>query len=76
MKNKKIFGFLKIIIYILYFISMMLIGEYAAQLWIELDFGDFFFRLLIVMLGVYLVNFISLVWHEIGHLVFGIKAKL
>ena len=76
MKNKKIFEFLKIVINILYSVAMMILGGYVAEKWLELEFFDFFLRLSIVMLGIYLVSFISIIWHELGHLMFGIKAKL
>ena len=76
MKNKKIYDFLKLIINVLYLASMMMIGAYVANKWIELEFMDFCIRILMVMVGIYLVNFISIIWHEFGHFVFGIKAKL
>lgn len=76
MKNKKIFNFLKVVINIVYFVSMMMLGIYMAEKWIELEFIDFFSKLLIMTLGIYVVYFISIIWHEFGHLVFGIRAKL
>lgn len=76
MKNKKIFNFLKVVINIAYFVSMMMLGIYMAEKWIELEFIDFFSKLLIMTLGMYVVYFISIIWHEFGHLVFGIRAKL
>ena len=76
MKNKKIFEFLKVIINILYFASMMMIGGYIGIKYIELEFIEFFSILLVAMLGICIVYFISIIWHELGHLFFGIKAKL
>jgi len=76
MKNKKIFNFFKVFINILYVVSVTMIFGYVADKWIELEFIDFFFRLSILILGTYLISFISIIWHELGHLVFGIKSKL
>lgn len=76
MKNKKIFNFLKVVINIAYFVSMMMLGIYMVEKWIELEFIDFFSKLLIMTLGIYVVYFISIIWHELGHLIFGIRARL
>lgn len=42
MKNKKIFNFLKVVINIAYLASMIMLGIYMAEKWIELEFIDFF----------------------------------
>lgn len=76
MKNKKIFNLLKVVINIAYLVSMIMLGIYMAEKWIELEFIDFFSKLLIMTLGIYVVYFISIIWHEFGHLIFGIRAKL
>ena len=47
MKNKKVFDFLKVIINILYFISMMTIGGYVGIKCVELEFIEFLSILLI-----------------------------
>ena len=73
--NKK-FKYLKNFIDITYFIAMLTICLLVTDKWFELETIEFLLRYLSLILIVYVLYYFSIIWHEVGHLLFGIKAKL
>ena len=84
-KEKNVFKLLKLFINVIYIIFIFIIVDgmftnVGFDEWLDLDFGDFMGRFLLLMIiwlvAYFLVSFISVLWHEFGHYVFGKKAKL
>ena len=75
-KNLRKFKHLKIFINIIYFIIMLTIWLLISEKWFELEIIEFCLRCFAFVLIIYILHFFSTVWHEVGHLLFGIKAKL
>ena len=85
MKEKlKKYKLIQTIIFVLYFSFILLCGiKYVSILpksiydkeLLEFYLG-FSIILLIYLVVFYLINFFSIIWHELGHLIFGLKAKL
>ena len=84
MKNSKFLKVLLIIIDVIYFIGVMYLGYVfgeslpGALYDLEVDLFLFIFSLVILcfLLLFYVLNFLSIILHEVGHLLFGLKAKL
>lgn len=76
---------IKVIINILYFLSTILLGFYFLYKlgfvkWLDYEELDFFKNLIsstiLYAIFYYISYFISIIWHEFGHYVFGKKIKL
>jgi len=84
--NKKLKSFkcLQILISIIYLIFMMGLGGFCVTILplqlFELDFALFllnlFFVMILFVILYYIVFFLSIIWHEFGHFIFGLKARL
>ena len=82
-KLKK-FKYVKFLVNVIYFAFLIAFGGFVAtklpsQLY-ELDFVYFFlsFTIVLILFGLlfYIIYFISIILHEVGHLIFGLNAKL
>ena len=82
--NKKLkkFNYLKwvvdiLFLVVLYFPIFMFIESIGGSV-LETSNGDFVTYMLIVLVAglsiYYLLNLFAVIWHELGHLVFGLKA--
>lgn len=82
-KKLKMFNYLKwvvdiLFLVVLYFPIFMFIESIGGSVF-ETSNGDFVtYMLIVVLVGLaiyYLLNLFSIIWHELGHLLFGLKAK-
>lgn len=84
-KNNILYLIIKILLNTIYFLSFLLIGIYFIYSlgyidWLDYDETEFMVNLFssIAIWGIsYLfIYFISIIFHELGHLIFGLRAKL
>ena len=75
---------MKFLVNAIYFVFLIAFGGFVpqklpSQLY-ELDVAYFVLSLAVILIsyGVlfYIMNFISIIWHEFGHFIFGLRAKL
>lgn len=80
----KKFKYVKFLVNVIYIAFLIAFGGFVAtklpnQLY-ELDFVYFFlsFTIVLILFGLlfYIIYFISIILHEVGHLIFGLNAKL
>ena len=83
--KEKLCNLLKILIQILYFILLIIgyfyiLDKFQFRTWLVLEpnifYNNFFKSILIIFLIERVAYVISVIFHELGHLIFGIKANL
>lgn len=82
LKKYNYFRILTIVVFIVLGIifGFFVFVDYFGKDVFELEFIQYFIKLLVFLL-IYLItygllNFLSVIWHELGHLIFGLKAKM
>ena len=83
--KEKIYNLLKVLIQILYFILLIIgyfyiLEKFQFRTWLELEPNDYYSRFFCSIIVIWLIEriayFLSVIFHELGHLIFGLIAKL